>query len=364
MASQIFLTGFPGFIAKRLVSALLGRKPKAKFTFLVEERMRGAAEQSVRDLDERYTGFAKQAKIVTGDITQQFLGMGEKAYDAEAAITTHVWHLAAIYDLAVAEALAYRVNVVGTANVLDFCEECEKLERLDYVSTCYVSGLRTGRVLETELDEDQQFKNHYESTKCWAEIEVRRRMYRVPTAIYRPGIVVGDSKTGYTDKYDGPYYMMTLLNKLPSWLPMVNVGEGNVFANMVPVDFIVDAMAALAFKDDMIGECVQLADPNPHLIKDLLARMMQAFGFRKPLVNVSSALVEKALDNDSVRNLVKIPTEALVYFNFDVSYDTSNQQRLLQGTGVSCPDFFDYLPTLAAYVKQNPEKPFLDGRAF
>jgi len=364
MASRIFVTGFPGFIAKRLVSALLGRKPKAKFTFLVERRMHGVAEQAVRDLAERYVGFEDQATVVTGDITEPYLGMGEAGYDAQASHTTHVWHLAALYNLAAPAAAAYRVNVVGTANVLDFCEECDKLERFDYVSTCYVSGLRRGLVLESELDMDQTFKNHYESTKCWAEIEVRRRMHRLPTAIYRPGIVVGDSRTGYTDKYDGPYYLMTLLNKLPSWLPMVNVGEGNVAANMVPIDFVVDAMAALAFKEEMIGECVQLADPNPHQIRDLLARMMTTFGFRPPVTHVRASLVEHALGIDGVRNLVKIPQEALIYFNFDVRYDTTVQERLLQGTGVSCPDFFDYLPMLAAYVKQNPDKPFLDGRAF
>jgi len=364
MATKIFMTGFPGFIAKRLVSALVGKRGDAKFVFLVEERMRGAAEQSVRDLDERHPGFLGRAQIVSGDIAATYLGMGEEVYRAHAADTTHVWHLAAIYNLAVPEAIAYRVNVIGTANVLDFCQDCKKLERLDYVSTCYVSGQRHGRVLETELDEDQGFKNHYESTKCWAEMEVRRRMHRLPVAIYRPGIVMGDSKTGYTDKYDGPYYLMKLLNKLPSWLPMVNVGEGDVDANIVPVDFIVDAMAALAFKKEAIGQCVQLADPNPHKIKELLGAMMAAFGFRKPLANLNAGLVEKALSNESVRNLVQIPKEALIYFNFDVSYDTTNQRRLLEGTGVRCPDFFDYIGTLAAYVKEHPDKPFLDGRAF
>jgi len=364
MATKIFLTGFPGFIAKRLVSALVEQRADAEFNFVVEERMLGAAEQSIRDLDERHAGFAKRAKVIAGDITQTWLGMGEVTYRALAKHTTHVWHLAAIYNLAVPAAVAYRVNVVGTANVLDFCQDCAVLERHDYVSTCYVSGSRTGLVLETEIDEDQEFKNHYESTKCWAEIEVRRRMHRIPSAIYRPGIVVGDSRTGYTDKYDGPYYLMKLLHKLPSWLPMVNVGEGNVAANMVPVDFIVDAMAVLAFKPEMIGQCVQLADPNPHMIKDLLARMMQTFGFRKPLTSLNAGLVEKALDNETVRNLVQIPKEALIYFNFDARHDTANQRRLLEGTGVSCPDFFDYLPALAEYVRQNPEKPFLDGRSF
>ena len=82
---------------------------------------------------------------MAGDIAQPLLGIPRDVYDGLVMEITHVWHLAAIYDLAVPLQAAYRVNVLGTASVLDFCEDCELLERLDYISTCYVSGDRTGR---------------------------------------------------------------------------------------------------------------------------------------------------------------------------------------------------------------------------
>ena len=125
-----------------------------------------------------------------------------------------VFHLAAIYDLAVPLEIAQRVNVDGTGNVLDFCARAEGLERLAYVSPAYVAGMRTGVVYEHELVMGQAFKNHYESTKFQAEVWVRELLDRVPTTILRPAIVVGDSRTGETEKFDGPYYILRALAAL------------------------------------------------------------------------------------------------------------------------------------------------------
>jgi len=363
MASKVFMTGFPGFIAQRLVDRLLDKDPEARFTFLVQEPMRPVAEASIGRLDGDHPGFAEGSTLVAGDISRPRMGLSREAFARVAAETTHAWHLAAIYDLSVPEAVAYRVNVVGTAEVLDFCERCEGLARLDYVSTCYVAGQRTGLVLERELDEGQAFKNHYESTKCWAELEVRRRGDRVPAVIHRPAIVVGDSQTGETDKYDGPYYIMNLLTKVPSWIPMVHLGAGSAPVNLVPIDFLVDAMAQLWTNEDALGQTLHLADPYPHTAREIVEALLSILGFRKPLASVPPRLVEAALALEPLRNLIKVPREALSYFNHEVQFDTANQQRLLRDTSVTCPDLMDYLPTLVEYVKRNPDKPFLDGRA-
>ncbi len=364
MAKKAFVTGFPGFIATQLIHRLVGKDPEMKFTFLIQEQLRPVAEAALARLDGAHPGLAGRSKLIAGDITRLRLGMSEADYAAEAADTTNVWHLAAIYDLAVPEPIAYRVNVLGTANVLDFCEACKQLERHDYISTCYVSGLRTGLILESELDEGQGFKNHYEATKCRAEIEVRRRMHKLPTCIHRPGIVVGDSRTGETDKYDGPYFMIKLFLRLPPWLPMVNIGEGDVKVSLVPIDFTVDAMAELAFNPAAIGQTVQLADPRPHTAREAVAGILEAMGRRRPLATVPSGLVARALGVRAVRKLVEIPQEAVIYFNHPAEYDTANQRRLLAGTGVECPDLLSILPTLVDYVKSHPDKGFLDGRTF
>jgi thioester reductase-like protein len=362
MASKVFLTGFPGFIAKRLVQQLLRKDPEASFVFLCEPRLERAAEQSLRELQAQHPALGGRSKIVTGDICQPLLGLAQDTYNILAAGTTHVWHLAAIYDLAVPAARAYRVNVVGTANVLDFCGACRNLKRLDYVSTCYVSGDRRGLVLERELDEGQGFKNHYESTKCWAEIEVRRRMDRVPTCIHRPAIVLGDSRTGETDKYDGPYFLIAALVKLPTFVPLINIGAGHATLNVVPVDFLVAAMAELWARDDAVGKTVHLADPYPHPSREVFGGILRAMGFRKPVIDVPPALLEASLSVESLRKLLRVPKQLVTYANFEVHYDTTNQRKLLERTGVACPDLLSYLPVLVDYVKRNPKKRFLDDR--
>ena len=125
--------------------------------------------------------------------------------------------------------------------MLAFCRAAERLERLNYVSTAYVAGDRTGVVYEHELDLGQGFKNHYESTKFQAEVWVRSAVDRIPTTIFRPAIVVGDSRTGETQKFDGPYYALRFIAATAArGMPVANIGRGATPFNVVPVDFIVD----------------------------------------------------------------------------------------------------------------------------
>ena len=270
MGNKVFMTGFPGFIAQRLVGKMLDRAPDTSFIFLIQDSMRGVADAAIKGMEKPYPGFIESTQVLTGDISKRRLGLGKDEYEAACAQITHVWHLAAVYNLAIPQNIAYQINVLGTANVLDLCEASHRLQRLDYVSTCYVAGDRTGRVMESDLDAGQDFKNHYESTKNWAEQEVRRRMDRVPTAIHRPAVVVGDSQTGETDKYDGPYTMITFLNKLPTWMPFVYVGPCQAPINLVPVDFLVDAMAEIWTREDALGLTFHLADPYPHTSGEVL----------------------------------------------------------------------------------------------
>src|SRR5206468_2121579 len=177
-------------------------------------------------------------EILTGDISRQDLGLTQEVRERLHGEVTQVFHLAAIYNLAVPLAIAQRVNVDGTGNILDLCAACERLERLNYVSTAYVAGTRHGVVYEHELAVGQDFKNHYESTKFQAELWVRERMRDIPTTIYRPAIVVGDSRSGETQKFDGPYFMLrTISRTVQLHMPIPQFGASAAPFNVVPVDF-------------------------------------------------------------------------------------------------------------------------------
>lgn len=362
VGGDVLLTGFPGFLGKNLIERLVELQPESTFYLLIQAKLRGVAERSLAAIEREHPSLEGRWELLEGDITDRFLGFGEERYNELTEHIQVVWHLAAIYDLAVPEQLAYRVNVTGTIHVLDFCEACDDLARFNYISTCYVSGEREGMIYEDELDEGQGHKNHYESTKFWAEVEVQRRSHNLPTAIFRPGIVVGDSRTGETAKYDGPYYLMKLLRRLPDWLPMVNIGKGETVVNLVPIDFVADAMAFLGLEEGVEGQVFQLADPNPMRARDVVALVLDCMNKAPALATVPSTLVEAALSRQKLEELVGVPRESLVYFNHDARYDTSNTQRELKETGIRCPHLSTYMQTLVDYFLRNPEKEFLDKR--
>jgi thioester reductase-like protein len=357
--STHFLTGFPGFIGKRLVASILGRDPDARVIALVEGRMAATATAAAREIDR------DRIEIVPGDIGDRRLGLGDEDYERIAAEVATVHHLAAIYDLAVPLEIAQLVNVDGTGNVLDLCRRAKSLERLNYVSTAYVSGVRTGVVYEHELSLGQRFKNHYESTKFQAEVWVRQMMDEVPTTIYRPAIVVGDSLTGETQKFDGPYYVLRFVSAtLGRGMPLANIGRGRTPFNVVPVDFIVDSMVALAELPEAVGETVHLCDPDPLSSHDVVAVLSELYAGRKPSYTLPARGVANALRFKAVREFYGgTPAESVRYMNHPVRYDTRRADALLEAQGLRCPNFREYAPAMVGFFREHEHEPaFAPGR--
>ena len=140
------------------------------------------------------------------------------------------------------------------------------------------------------------------------------------------------------------------------------MGEGRATVNLVPVDFLVDALAEAGTRSDALGQTFQWADPSPHPANRIVEAIAERLGLGRPLLSVPSRLAEQALAISQVRRFVGIPQETVIYFNHEVTYDTGNHRKILDGTGIRCPDLLSYLPTLIRYVQDNPHKPFLDGR--
>src|SRR5918997_420147 len=281
---QVLLTGYPGFIGRRLADRLAGAG--ARVTALVEPRMAAAARGAS----------GGRIEVIEGDISRRRLGLPDADWERLTAEVRHVFHLAAVYDLGVPLELAQRVNVDGTGNVLELCLACRRLERLNYVSTAYVAGVRTGVVYEHELVLGQGFKNHYESTKFQAEAWVRQELDRVPATIYRPAIVVGDSRTGETQKFDGPYFLLRVISFAERHgLPIPQFGRSNAPFNVVPVDFIVDAVVAAGGDPATLGKTLHLVDPEPITAAELLRVLSRAYAGREPAVRIPSRMVEAAL---------------------------------------------------------------------
>jgi thioester reductase-like protein len=345
----VFFTGFPGFIGRRLVAKLLEQGEKDRVVALVEPRFADQARAVAAELD------GDRIEILPGDIGDRRLGLDEQTYSRLTSEITSVHHLAAIYDLAVPLETAQRVNVDGTGNVLDLCGRCEKLERLNYVSTAYVAGDRKGVVYEHELVLGQGFKNHYESTKFQAEVWVRAAMHRIPTTIYRPAIVVGDSRTGETQKFDGPYYMLrTISRAMHDHTPIMQFGRAEAPFNCVPVDFIVDAIAALAGDPAAVGVTVHLVDPEPVTAAQMGELFSQEYAGKQPGMRLPPRMIENALRVKRVRDMFGgAPHEAIRYLNHPVRFDTRRADELLARHGLRCPRLEEYVTPIVNFFREH-----------
>ena len=355
--SHTLVTGFPGFLSFELLKRLAATQPEARFTLLVLPVMCAVADRMLHELCLETPSLKGRCELVEGDISKPRLGLSPSRYDDLSSSVTMVWHLAALYNLAVKEEVAYQVNLDGTRHVLRFCQACgERFERLNYISTCYVSGDRTGRILERELVKGQEFKNHYESSKFWAEVEVQRHMESLPITIFRPSIVVGDSRTGRIVKYDGPYYIFRLIDRLPAWFPLLNIGSGDAHVNLVPVDFVSEAMAYLGTRAQHHGEVFHLADPSPLRARDVLQLVSTAFERQGAVASLPAPMVERLLARSrATRELLDLPAEVLTYFNHPASYDTSHIDRALLPTSIRVPHLSTYLSVLLDFYRANPE---------
>jgi thioester reductase-like protein len=349
----VFFTGFPGFIGSRLVDSLLRADEEIRVAALVEPKMADRA----REVANRLSG--DRIEVLEGDITDRRLGLGDDDYERMRAEVSIAYHLAAIYDLAVPLDVAQRVNVEGTGNVLDLCASCERLERLNYVSTAYVAGDRSGVVYEHELIYGQGFKNHYESTKFQAEVWVRERMADVPTTVYRPAIVVGDSHTGETQKFDGPYYMLrTIARTMRMGGRIPQFGASGAPFNVVPVDFVVSALCAAASDPATVGETLHLVDPDPITALELMRTLSREYAGKEPSYRVPPKAVELSLRTKTVRKAFSgAPPESIVYLNHPVRFDTRRADDLLARHGLQCPRFEQYVGPVVSFFKEHEEDP-------
>ncbi|HET9528264.1 MAG TPA: SDR family oxidoreductase [Pyrinomonadaceae bacterium] len=348
----LFVTGFPGFIANRLLERLA--RTDCRFLLLVQPVLVARAKDEIARIAQLTGKNVDDFQLVEGDITHAELGLTPLDAGEVREETTRVFHLAAIYDLAVARQLALHVNVAGTMHVLQFARLMPKLRHFHYVSTCYVAGKREGVILETELRHDAGYRNYYEESKYLAETQVEAMKQELPVTIHRPAVVCGDSTTGETAKYDGVYYLIHYLLSWPSVLTMINIGNYEVSLNLVPVDFVVDAMAALAFDERAIGKTVQLADPSPLTTNELFNSIARSVNGGRSRITAPPSWVRFFLMLPPSPRITGLPHHAVPYFFVKQLYDSSQARELLAPHGIHCPPFENYVDKIVDFARQKP----------
>ncbi len=325
-------------------------------TCLVQSKFWAEAESRAAEVESDH-GTEERIELVEGDITESDLGLGDD-YDDVADATAALYHLAAIYDLTMDRAPGKAVNIEGSRNVAEFVVAADA-DRYHYVSSVVVAGDYEGRFEESMLQEGQTFFNYYESTKHMAEVVVRERMDEVPTTIYRPGVAVGNSETGETQKYDGPYaFIEGLVDQGSTAVIPVSRGASKAEFNAVPSDYIVDAIGYRSGIEASEGKTYHLADPDPPSTTEMVKLLGEAAGKDRTLVvpypkrlveGVRGSLTPLLGESDLIKS------GGLEYQTWPASFDCSNAVEDLEGSGVECPHFSEYAENLVAFYEANPD---------
>ncbi|CAJ1585062.1 SDR family oxidoreductase [[Mycobacterium] wendilense] len=341
------VTGGTGFIGRRVVGRILQADPQATVWVLVRRASLSRFERLAADWGDR-------VRPLIGDLAVADLGLADDV-EAELGAVDHVVHCGAVYDITADDARQRAANVEGTRAVIALARRLDAT--LHHVSSIAVAGNYAGVYTEADFDLGQDLPTPYHQTKFEAEQLVRTTAglrYR----IYRPAVVVGDSSTGEMDKVDGPYYFFPLLAKLAALPRLTPIAlPDTAHTNIVPVDYVVDALVALLHAEDRDGQTFHLTAPESIGLRGIYRALAPTAGLPPlraalPRVFASGFLdargILKVWRNMAVTQL-GLPAEVLDAVDLPTTFTADDTREALRSTGIEAPAFSDYAPALWRY---------------
>ncbi len=373
----ILVTGSTGFLGSAIVKRLL--VSGCKLRLLIRRRITDSSQMSFgRDdlvkqlilgdqLDEYlqeqcrvadgrsnndeciYKLFSDNVEIVDGDITSSSLGLEKQEYITLCNEVDEIFHCAAVTHFEMqGDEEHVAVNIKGTENVLQFANS-GKQKRFHYVSTAYVAGKQSGTIYENGMVSEPLFNNEYERSKFVAEQLVIEytKSNDLPYTIYRPGIIVGDSKTGATCKFDNLYLFVKVLLNIKNSIdkhkneelnnPTIRMpGEPDALINLVTIDYVADAIVAILEMRESIGGIFHITNPNPPRLSELRDMVMAVLEIKGMHLEINRELEKQNLN--TVEKLFLRQTRTYYSYLFSKSrFNDSNTQKALKGTGIICP---------------------------
>jgi NAD(P)-dependent dehydrogenase (short-subunit alcohol dehydrogenase family) len=315
-----------------------------------------------------------RAVPIIGDLTKPLLGVSKEDQDKLYDSVKHFFHLAAVYDLKANAEEQIAANIDGTRNAVALANSIHA-GCFEHVSSIAAAGMYEGVFREDMFDEAENLDHPYFQTKHDSEKIVRNET-KIPWRVYRPALVVGDSKTGEMDKIDGPYYFFKLIQRmrqlLPPWMPTIGIEGGRI--NIVPVDFVVDAIDHIAHLRGHDGKAFHLVDPTPMRVGDVLNTFASAAHAPAFTIRVNAALfgfiprgIKKGLMSLTpvrrIRNAILqdlgLPSDIMQFVNYPTRFDCRETQAVLKDSGIAVPPLDSYAWRLWDYWER-----FLDPDLF
>jgi NAD(P)-dependent dehydrogenase (short-subunit alcohol dehydrogenase family) len=346
-----FVTGATGFIGRHLVERLLRRK--GKIHVLVRPDSMGRLDELIEQWEAAAGPTAgKRINPVAGDLRKALLGLEEDQVAELTGTIDHFFHLAAVYDMTAPAELDMAINVGGTTRAVELAAALNA-GCLHHVSSIAVAGTYKGVFGEDCFDEGQTLPSPYHATKFESERIVREQPY-VPWRVYRPAVVVGDSRTGEMDKVDGPYYFFKAIQRIrhlvPEWMPLVGLDLGRT--NVVPVDWVAAAMDHLAHEPGLDGKAFHLTYPRSQRIDEVVNDLAGAAHAPRFAMSIDKRLIDavptaplallgrippvRQAKRMTLREL-GIPEEVLAHLDLVPTFDVRETQRALANTGLERP---------------------------
>ena len=369
MSNMVFVTGSTGLIGANLAARILRQDPQAHLFALVRGSTASSATErfwsalSLVDDGIDAPVFRKRVTILTGDISENKLGMTDTHYHKVASSVTHIIHSAASVDFQLPLEEARRINCEGTAHVLSLAKAARgngRFRLFAYVSTAYVSGNREGTIREDELKLPPEFSNSYEHSKFEAEHMVQEQKETTPTVILRPSIVVGDSLTGVTTAFNVLYPPLKYI--FLGYVPCLP-GSPSTPIDVVPVDYVRDAAYHIIFRARNINGKTFHLSAGPESISTtggIVRQSVATFNDRFPKQRVSypyflpktlfASVLKTKKGGAAIARLLSIYES---YLCFKRMFDTTQTQLALAGSGIAVPRFSEYRATVLGYFLQS-----------
>jgi nucleoside-diphosphate-sugar epimerase len=344
----VLLTGFPAFTARKMVEELVRAGERTLVHAVVQAKFGAEAREALDGLPLEQRA---RVNLIEGDAAAMDLGLSGAEFRMLTREVDRIHHMAKISYLGAEPKVTEQLNVGGAREILELASACEDLKCLVFHSTANVSGNRTGLVLEEDLDKGQEYRNVVEETLARGEKIMRQAMPRLPIAVLRPTIVVGDSQTGEVDRFDGPYFLILLIVTSPPDFPLPLPGRGDTPLHLVPVDYVVRAAWELGRDPRAPGRTFHVGDPTPLSVRRVFELVAAAGGRRMPRGSIPANLTKALLRTPGLERLAKSPRGFLEALGTQVTYSFANTTELLADTDVRCPPLESYVDALVEYVQ-------------